>query len=115
MRVLEWSITVSRKWLELLGPGRARIDAGGYTLFEEVGIGVETAHHPARLAGAGMVRMDVDVEQARHNHEVAHVDDALGVRRGNVFFNAGDAARRVRRHRRRVDVVDRIDYVAAFE
>ena len=101
--------------LKLLGPGRARIDAGGYTLFEKVGIGVETAHQPARLAGASMVRVDVDVEQARHDDEIAHIDDAVGIRWGNVRFNAGDAAVEYADVGDAVDVVDRVDYVAAFE
>ena len=101
--------------LKLLGPGRARIDAGGYTLFEKVGVGVEAAHQPARLAAAGIVRMNVDVEQARHDDEVAHVDNAVGVRRGNVRFNAGDAAVENADIGDAVDTVGRVDYVAAFE
>ena len=100
---------------ELLGPGRARIDAGGYALFEEVGVGVEAAHQSARLAGAGMVRMDVDVEQARHDDEIAHVDDAVGVCRGNVLFDAGDAPVEYADVGDAIDVVSRVDYVAAFE
>ena len=115
MRVLEWLITVVAEVLELLSPGRARIDAGGHALFEEVGVGVEAAHQPTRLAGADMVRMDVDVEQSRHDDEIAHVDDAMGVRRGNVLFNAGDAAVEYADIGDAVDVVDRVDYVAAFE
>ena len=101
--------------LKLLGPGRTRIDAGGYALFEEVGVGVEAAHHSAGLATASMVRMDVDVEQARHDDEVAHVDNAVGVRRRNVRFNAGNAAVEYADVGDAVDVVDRVDYVAAFE
>ena len=101
--------------LKLLGTGRARINTGGYTLFEKVGIGVEAAHQPARLAAAGMVRMNVDVEQARHDDEVAYIDDAVGVRRGNVLFDPGDAAVENADIGDAVDTVGRVDYVAAFE
>ena len=81
MRILEWSITVSRKCSNSSAPAVARIDTGGYSLFEEVGVGVEAAHQPTRLVAAGVVRMDVDIEQARHDDEVSYIDDALGVRR----------------------------------
>ena len=103
------------KVLEFLGTGGAGVDAGGDAFFKEVRVGVEAAHEHAGVMRASVVGVYVDVEQAGRDDEVADVDDAVGLLRGDILFDAGYAAIENTDVADCINIVGGVDDVAAFE
>ena len=101
--------------IDFLAAGRARIHAGGDALLEEVGVGVEAAAVVAVQLSAGVVGVDVDVEQSRGDVEAGDIHRVGGVVGRDVGFDAGDFPIADPQVARAVYVPSRVDQVSAFE
>ena len=103
------------KVFELLGASGAGIDTGGYTFLEKVGVGVEAADEIAGFRYSGIIGVHVDIEQPGYNDEVRHIDDAVSIAGVNMLLDSGDAAVEYADIADAIEIVSRVDDVAAFE
>ena len=101
--------------IHLLPAGGAGIDAGSHAFLEKMGVGMQGVGPGTRHQIAGVVGVQVHVDEAGGYEEAAEVDAARGLPRGDLFGYAGNLAVFDTDVAAGVDLVGRIDEVAAFE
>ena len=95
--------------------GGAGVDAGGDTLFQEMGIGVEGIEPVARFSSAGPVGVEVYVDDAGSDQLVANIDQVAGFLVSNGLGDCRDAPVLYGDVSDAVDLVGWIDNATALE
>ena len=104
------------KMIDLFGAGCARIDAGGHTRIEEVGVRVQTGRkHSRAVVRPTGVRVRVDVDQPRRHNKVRRVYESFTFGQRNGFRHTGDLPALDGDVCDRVERIGRVDDTPALE